>query len=740
MRRLWPTSLVTKVFLSYFSIVLLLFAGFYLYSSTLLRNHQLATLSDRMEQEAHLLSRVLPFDAEGISLDSLCRELARELGSRITVIALDGKVLGDSAEASASMENHAGRPEVVEALNKRSGSAIRYSTTVHYDMLYRAFRQTGAGHERIVRVATPLKEIEALILSFRSSLLVGLLLASAAGLLLAGFFSRYLSGRFRRLVQFARDVARGNFPQNSYPKRNSDEIDLLERHLNDMSLKVRDHVQQIVGEKDKSDSILRCMIEGVLVLDPKGQVLVINDQARAMLKVPHGRDLQGVSLLEISRHPEVHTILREVLTFDFSKTPYSKEIELEADRWFRINAVSLRDAQDRLLGSILVFHDITGIKRLESIRSDFVANVSHELRTPLTAIRGYVETLLDAPPSDPTDSRQFLEIIHRHSERLSRLTEDLLTLSDLETGNVRLALHALDVRQVIQRVSEIFWDQAAKKNITLTHRVEPGIGEVLGDLDRLQQLFINLVDNAIKYTPPGGEVSLVATRFIGSNGADRIEIAVKDSGPGIPEKDLPRLTERFYRVDKARSRDLGGTGLGLAIVKHIVQAHQGELRIESVINQGTTVRVRLPLARRHDSPRESILFLCTGNSCRSQMAEGYARHFANGNYQIFSAGIEPKDIHPLAVRVMNEIGIDITGQSSKSLASIPLDSVDQVITLCGDADERCPTLSAKVKRIHWPLPDPARAQGNEDEVLQAFRQVRDEIRSRVENLFSVTLT
>jgi len=736
MRRLWPSSLVTKVFLSYFAIVLLLFAGFYLYSSTILRHQQVALLKDRMEQEAHLLSHVLPFDAEGPALDGLCRELARELGSRITVIALDGRVLGDSAENSATMESHAGRPEVVEALSKGSGSSIRYSTTVRYDLLYRAFRQSGEGHERIVRVATPLKDVEAFIRSFRSSLLVGLLLASAAGLLLAGIFSRSLTRRVQRLAQFAGEVARGNFSQNAHPRRGGDEIDLLEIHLNDMSLKLRDHVHQIVGEKEKVDSILRCMIEGVLVLDPKGQVLVINDQARAMLKTPQGRDLHGVSLLEISRHPEMHGILTEILGFDFSGPRYSKEMELDDNRWFRLNAVSLRDAQERPLGSILVFHDITDIKRLESMRSDFVANVSHELRTPLTAIRGYVETLLHAPPRDAADSRQFLEIIDRHSERLSRLTEDLLTLADLESGNIRLTLQPLDARQVIQRVSEIFWDQAAKKNIKLTHRVEPGVDKVSGDLDRLQQLFINLVDNALKYTPPGGEVSLSAAAVVGANGSDQIEVAVRDSGPGIPEKDLPRLTERFYRVDKARSRDLGGTGLGLAIVKHIVQAHGGELIIESEISRGTTVRVRLPAAPANGRAAESILFLCTGNSCRSQMAEGFARHLGNGRYRFFSAGTEPKGIHPLAVRVMREVGIDITGQRSKSLANIPLDSVDQVITLCGDAADNCPALSAKVKRIHWTLPDPALARGEEQEVLQVFRRVRDDLRARVESLFS----
>jgi len=597
MKRLWNSSLVAKIFFSYLTVVALLFLSFYYSSNTLLRNFYIGSLSTRMEQEAHLLARVVPFDRAGIDLDNICRQLSGELGSRITVIAADGRVLGDSAEVSEQMENHANRPEVIEALRTGSGTAIRFSTTVRYNMLYRAFHQTGAGQERIVRVAMPLTDIESVISSFRKSLLSGLALASAFGLLLAWAFSRHLSRRFQRLVQFSGEVASGSFPHDFFPNRGTDEIARLEQHLNDMSQKIRENLAQVIAEKDKSDSILRCMIEGVLVLDPRGQVLVMNERAKAMFHVPGGKHIHGLSILEISRHPEVHKILEEILTFNLSEQPYSKEVELDEERWFRVNAVRLRNKDGSFLGSILVFHDITDIKRFESMRSDFVANVSHELRTPLTAIRGYVETLLHTPPPEPEDSQQFLEIIDRHSDRLSRLTEDLLTLSDLESGKIHLAQQLLDAGNLIQRVLEVFWDQAARKKIKLMQEVAPGLPKLPGDLDRLQQLFINLVDNAIKYTPVEGVVSLTVTQTAVHNGsAPHIEIAVRDSGPGIPEKDLPRITERFYRVDKARSRDQGGTGLGLAIVKHIVQAHKGELSIESVLKKGTTVRVRLPAA------------------------------------------------------------------------------------------------------------------------------------------------
>jgi two-component system phosphate regulon sensor histidine kinase PhoR len=262
--------------------------------------------------------------------------------------------------------------------------------------------------------------------------------------------------------------------------------------------------------------------------------------------------------------------------------------------------VSLRNGTERPSGSILVFHDITEIQRLETVRSDFVANVSHELRTPLTAIRGYVETLLHNPPTEAEDARQFLTIIARHSERLSRLTEDLLTLSDLESGARKMTLKPVEAGHLIQRVLEVFWDRAAKKNVTLSYAVPTEL-LILGDSDRLQQLFINLVDNAVKYNSPGGSVTITG-RHVDSGAHAEVEIAVIDTGAGISEKDLPRLTERFYRVDKARSREMGGTGLGLAIVKHIVQAHGGDLKIESALNKGTTVRVFLPAVAAEKHP------------------------------------------------------------------------------------------------------------------------------------------
>jgi len=734
MKRLWNSSLIFKFFLSYLAIIALLFASFYFYSEALVKDLYTSSLGARMERESRLLAKALPFELEGAPLDVLTRSLSDELGVRITIIALDGRVLGDSAEPAEGMENHVGRPEVVDALAKGSGSAIRHSTTVGYDLFYRAILQNEGSRKRIVRLAFPLADIEKRTSALGRALLIGLLTASALALLIAYVFFRHFGRRLGRLVEFSRQVAGGTIPHDFFSPTGRDEINLLERHLNEMGRKLRDHIQQIVAEKEKADSILRCMIESVLVLDPKGRVLVINEQAKRMFQVPPSRDVQGASIAELSRHPEMLAVMREALEVEFANRGYSKEVELDEGRWVSVNAVSLKDGTQEACGSILVFHDISEIKRLEMVRSDLVANVSHELRTPLTAIRGYVETLLRTPPEDPADTRHFLGVIERNTERLSRLTEDLLTLSDLESGKLPLARRPVDVAQLAQRVLEVFWNQANMKNLELNKQIEPGLPPLLGDFDRLQQLFINLIDNAVKYTPSGGKVALKAAKTPATPGAPlMVQLSVSDTGSGIPAIDIPRLTERFYRVDKARSRELGGTGLGLAIVKHIVQAHQGKLRIESVMQKGTTVHVQLP-AVQQETDHKNILFLCTGNSCRSQMAEGFARRLAVNGRRIYSAGTEPKPLHPLTVEVMKEAGIDISNQSSKGLDAVPLDSVDLLITLCGDAAETCPAVPIDARRDHWPLPDPALARGDEEHIRKVFRDVRDTIRARVEGL------
>ncbi|MGH7768194.1 MAG: ATP-binding protein, partial [Candidatus Binatia bacterium] len=594
MKRPWKSKVVVKLFLSYLAVVVLLSFLFYLLAAAVVRDFHVSSLSAKMRDEAKIVMRLLPAGLEGASFDPICREIGRELGVRVTVIGLDGKVLGDSDEASVRMENHGARPEVVDALAKGVGTSTRYSTTVGHEMLYQAVMKRDNGPGWIVRLSVPLDVIEAAESSIRRAILLGLVIFSGLGLLLAFFFSRNLEQRVKRMVGFSADVAKGSFPQAMHINR-QDELSLLEHNLNEMSQSIQEKIKGIVGEKEKVDSILRGMTEGVLVVDQQGRLILLNQNAQKMFGLPATQALQGASFMEVSRHPEMKKLLEEVLACDCSTECFAKEVCLDHGQWFRVSAVSLRDADKKPLGYILVFHDVTELKRLETVRSDFVANVSHELRTPLTAIRGYAETLLQSPPDDPKDAEHFVGIIYRHSERLGRLIDDLLALSDLESGKMQLVREPLQAAEIISRVAEIFQDQARKKDIVLSQRIEPNLPSLIGNSDRLQQLLINLVDNALKYTSAGGEVEISASLASTANHRSAIvEIAVADTGCGIPEKDIPRLTERFYRVDKARSRELGGTGLGLAIVKHIVQAHQGQLKIESRVQRGTTVRIFLP--------------------------------------------------------------------------------------------------------------------------------------------------
>ncbi|MBI2358580.1 MAG: PAS domain-containing protein, partial [Deltaproteobacteria bacterium] len=620
MKRPWKHSLAAKFFLSYTGIVVLLLGSFFFYSGAVIKTLYISSLGKKLSQEAKLVSRLLPFQLEGESLDKVCRRIAADAGARVTVIALDGKVLGDSEEPSSRMENHGTRPEVLEALSRGTGNSIRYSTPVGYELLYQAAVDRDGPSPRILRLSVPLESVEEAIGSVRRAIFVGLVLISAIGLVLAYLFSRLLGRRVARIADFSKKIALGSFPQNFFPDKGADELTLLEQNLNEMSLKIQEKIKEILAEKEKIDSILRCMIEGLVVIDTRGRVILLNDNARRMFHLAANQSFSGASFMEVSRHPEMRNLVEGVLSCDCSRECFSKEVSLDEGRCFRVNAVSLRNGDERPLGYILVFHDITEIKRLETIRADFVANVSHELRTPLTAIRGYAETLRRTPPPEPGDAAQFAEIIERHAERLGRLTDDLLTLSDLESGRVQLSRVPVEVNDLFQRVLEIFQNRAGNKGVQLSQSVQPNLPPVLGDPDRLQQLLINLVDNAVKFTPSGGQVRMAASRRSEAvtSGAIPVEITVADTGCGIPEKDLPRLTERFYRVDRARSREeLGGTGLGLAIVKHIVQAHGGELKIKSKPQQGTTASVTLPGAAPDKKPN-SILFLCTANSCRSQ--------------------------------------------------------------------------------------------------------------------------
>ena len=418
------------------------------------------------------------------------------------------------------------------------------------------------------------------------------------------------------------------------PVRKNDVLGTIEYQLSRLLTTQDRHLRQLQDEKKELEALLHSMAEGIVVIDPHGSIVRYNPAALHLFGLDPTEDWQGRPFQDFSRHPVLHQLLSAE-----AAEGVTQEIEVEGrePRQLAVSVLRLphsgeygapQGSRPTASGYVLSCHDLTPIKRLESIRADFVANVSHELRTPLTAIKGYAETLLTGALHDPEHATRFLTIIDRHSERLSRLIDDLLTLSNLELGQAELHRKELHIPELVQEAFDMIQEKAQRGKVTLSQHLPPALPSVRGDRDRLHQVLINLIDNAVKYTAAQGRVTVsaelhparddsgepaawwgraaaadhtrgaheVSAPVATGNGAQGwLEIAIADTGCGIPEADIPRLTQRFYRVDKARSRELGGTGLGLAIVKHIVLAHNGALRIESKVNHGTTVRVALPL-------------------------------------------------------------------------------------------------------------------------------------------------
>ncbi|MBM4257162.1 MAG: PAS domain-containing protein [Deltaproteobacteria bacterium] len=438
-----------------------------------------------------------------------------------------------------------------------------------------------------------------------------------------------LQRRLQYLAQFLSSASERDKPP-SLPVWNEDEVGALERGIQHLMLRQDERLRALQAEQKKLEAVLQSMAEGVVVINPSGNVVLCNRAAQELFDLRQDQVWLGKPLQAFSRHPLLQELLREVANRRPGDSPVTREMHVETkdERYLAASAMQICEDGATVSGYVLVFYDLTRIKRLESVRADFVANVSHELRTPLTAIKGYAETLLNGALKEPVTAQRFLEIIDRHSERLSRLIDDLLTLSNLELGKTELLQKDVSIPDLVNEVFEVVQEKAERAGISLIRDCSTELPVLIGDSDRLQQALVNLVDNAIKYTPDGGTVTVSAqtvqnSGFLASSSKfqssehptpntqhptplphvsgpkpqtpnEWVELTVADTGCGIPEEDLPRLTQRFYRVDKARSRELGGTGLGLAIVKHIVQGHNGFLRIDSKLKHGTTVQLFLP--------------------------------------------------------------------------------------------------------------------------------------------------
>jgi two-component system phosphate regulon sensor histidine kinase PhoR len=531
------------------------------------------------------------------AIQAFALRASQAVDARVTVIAPDGRVLAESGSPPgglAAMENHSGRPEVRGALAGRLGRDLRTSATLDTPLLYVATPLRDADRViGVLRLALPLSAVTDSYATLHRVLLGGALVALAVALGIGLFVSGRVTRPVIEMQSIARQLSEGNFGVRA-PVRSPDEIGTLGRSLNVLAARLREKIQDLAQEQAKMAAIVDGMVEGVIAVDGHDHIFLLNERARAIFNLGSGR-WERKPFLEVIRNADLHEVFREgraAAADGAGERIVQRELRLSTpvERVLQVHAAAIRLGPTET-GVAMVLHDITELRQLEQVRTEFVANVSHELRTPLTAIQGYLETLLGGAVDDPAHARRFLEIAFRHTERLGRLLNDLTDLSNIELGKVSLHMAPVDLAALVDETFTIMRAKADAGQVQLEARVARDLPAVEGDHDRLAQVLINLVDNAVKYTPAGGQVTVEAAADGG-----QVELTVADTGIGIPPADLPRITERFYRVDKARSRELGGTGLGLAIVKHLVAAHGGWLTIESRLEEGTRVHILLPAA------------------------------------------------------------------------------------------------------------------------------------------------
>ena len=548
--------------------------------------HELQSISRVVRQQKLPLTSIPPKTPEEKAALNAWIANAAASGARVTVISVDGTVLADSETESDTMENHATRPEVVDAMRSGEGRSTRTSVSVKRALLYYAFREYLPGDVPvIVRLALPLEGVEEPLAKFRINLLVGSLLifliAGAVGLLM----SRTYTDRVERLREFSRRVAEGDF-RPLPPDGTGDTLEALGASLNQTASRLDRTIRTLTEERNLSAAILGSMVEGVAVVNGAERLVFANPGFASILglDVP---PVSGSSLLEVVRQTELIEAVRRVLA---GEPRVEAEIATGTLRqhFFAATVASVRAGETS--GAVIVLHDITELRKLERVRRDFIANVSHEFRTPLTAIQGFAETLIAGALDDPQNRVRFLNIILEHARRLARLTEDLLKLSQMDADRLELEIRPVKVAQLVESCYETARHRAAEKELNLALDVSDHLPDVAGDARRLQEVLQNLLDNAIQYTLPGGKIVLTADLK-----NEEVIFTVADTGIGIPTADQPRIFERFYRVDAARSREAGGTGLGLAIAKHLIEAQGGRIWVESEIGVGSKFHFSAPV-------------------------------------------------------------------------------------------------------------------------------------------------
>jgi len=582
-----PGSIRWRLSLGYVGLILVitLTMGFYIVRQS--EENYLEQLRENLLHQAELTSEALaPYLGDSLKLQQQVSKMAAVGKTRITVVGFNGTVLADSEADPAGMENHRFRPEIKGALDEGSGWAVRNSSTLKQDLLYVAFFYEP--EQTVFRLAVPQAWAELSLTELRRTIVTAVLLASLAGLVLSLWFAAGITRPLEDLTLAAARIAHGDLHKRVLPK-GKDEVAVLGRTVNHMADSLEEKVQELTWAKSRLESILNNMDSGVIVFNRAGRVELTNPTFRSLFGLKES-EIMGRRALEIIRDARFQELL-ELSSREGEKAQMELVMgQAGSEKILEVFYAPIKRNRDNE-GTLVVFHEITQLRKLERIRSEFVANVSHELRTPLTSVKGYAETLLDGALEDPKISRKFVGIINDEAERLTRLINDLLDLSRLESQAVVMHQTPVDpgkaAENCLARLAPIY--QA--REIKVTAEIPDNLPPVWADWDWLQQVLGNLVDNAVKYNRVGGEVVVRATP---ENGGVRFE--VQDTGPGIPRESLDRIFERFYRVEKARSRKMGGTGLGLAIVKHVVESHGGRLGVDSTLGRGSTFWFWLPAA------------------------------------------------------------------------------------------------------------------------------------------------
>lgn len=583
-----------KILGAFFIILLLgtLLTGFLFMN--LMRSSYMSQLEARLVSNGKLIEQFLAqreAPLEGQEINQVAQEYGQQIETRITLIDNQGKVVADSAADKSEMENHGDRLEVRAALEGRIGSTIRYSATLKTDLFYVAIPVTSDELPfQVIRLAVSLAEIQAINRSFYYYIGISIVIGLLASLILGYRFIRQMMVPIKDITAASQKIASGGFDRRVVVT-SDDEIGELANNFNHMAERLKDMVGKLSESNTKFKGLLTSIKNPIIAVDNKHRIILLNPAAEVLFRIKL-EDTLGKHVLEVIRNNVLDEHIKSILI-------HNRETQIEIqlqdpEKILKIysNPITLEEDPTKAMGIVALIEDVTEIRKLEKIRSDFVANVSHELKTPLTSISGFVETLKSGAIEDENTKMRFLDIIDIESERLTRLIDDILTLSEIENIHSKTIDQEINPSEVIQEVEMMIRPIAASKELTLFSEVDSNLSPIEGNRDWFKQMLINLLDNAIKYTPGGGKIYLNAYQKYRN-----IIISVKDTGIGIPKKEIPRLFERFYRVDKARSRKVGGTGLGLAIVKHIVLSLEGRIKVNSDTGKGTEFTVIIPIKK-----------------------------------------------------------------------------------------------------------------------------------------------